>query len=321
MPVAYAVAFVFSLMFIPFLRSIKAGQPIKKIGPVWHMHKEGTPTMGGWIFIVGLTAGIAYACVRRNADLALSGALLAFALVYGLIGFVDDSQKIKKRDNDGLSASQKLALQLAASLAFIFLLRYLGYLHPQIFVPFAKVKLQVNMVVYEVFAAFVIVGAVNAVNITDGVDGVLTGVSLPVVGCLTLLALNRGVGTVAAYGFALMGGLLAFLCFNFNPAKIFMGDTGSLFIGGAICAMAFALDVPLTLAPMCLIFVFEVVSDFIQVGYFKYSRRKYGEGRRVFKMAPFHHHLEKSGWSEKRIFVVFTAVSVVCSVAAYFGSV
>jgi phospho-N-acetylmuramoyl-pentapeptide-transferase len=319
---------IFALIFIPFLRAVKAGQPIKKIGPVWHAHKEGTPTMGGWIFIFGTAAGVAVYLLRQlfnssaemeNITWKIPLALFAFSMVYGFIGFADDLKKITKRDNDGLSSKQKFFLQLAAALAFILLLRYLKFMTPNLYVPFIGATVALPMLAYEVFAAFVIVGAVNAVNITDGVDGMLTGVSLPIVACLFLIAWKWQMTEQMIFALTLGGALVGFLFFNFNPAKVFMGDTGSLFLGGAICALAFSLDVPLVLAPMCLIFIWEVISDLIQVSYFKYTKRKYGSGKRIFKMAPFHHHLEKSGWSEKKIFCVFTFISIICSVVAYCG--
>jgi len=317
---AFIGAVIFSIIFIPFLRAVKAGQPIKKIGPVWHLHKEGTPTMGGWIFIVGTLLGCGVSIWRfQDINIQVMAAMFVFGLVYGLIGFIDDLKKITKRDNDGLSSGQKFLLQLAAALAFILLLRYLNFMTPNLFIPFLGITIALPMLIYEILAAFIIVGAVNAVNITDGVDGVLTGVSLPIVACLFMLARKWQMTEQMVFALALGGGLLGFLLFNFNPAKIFMGDTGSLFLGGALCALAFSLDVPLVLAPMCLIFIWEVLSDIIQVSYFKYTKRKYGSGRRVFKMAPFHHHLEKSGWSEKKIFFVFTLISAICSVVAYYG--
>ncbi|MDR2360942.1 MAG: phospho-N-acetylmuramoyl-pentapeptide-transferase [Oscillospiraceae bacterium] len=315
----FAAAVVFAMIFIPFLRAVKAGQPIKKIGPVWHMKKEGTPTMGGWIFIVGTASGCAvFALLNPAADIKPILAIFIFALVYAVIGFIDDIKKITKRSNDGLSGFAKLLLQLAAALALILLLRYLGYLTPNLYIPFAEVTIPLPELAYEIFATFVIVGTVNAVNITDGVDGVLTGVTLPVAACFSALAFAWGSVGIGGFGIALVGGLFGFLCFNFNPAKVFMGDTGSLFLGGAIAATAFALDAPLALVPLCLIYIWEVLSDIIQVIWFKYTKRKYKEGRRVFKMAPFHHHLEKSGWSEKKIFLVFTIFSVICAAATYY---
>jgi phospho-N-acetylmuramoyl-pentapeptide-transferase len=276
--------------------------------------------MGGWIFIFGTLVGCGVSIWQfRELELQIIAAMFVIALVYGLIGFADDLKKITKRDNDGISAGQKFLLQLAAALAFILLLRYLNFMTPNLYIPFIGITLALPMLAYEIFAAFVIVGAVNAVNITDGIDGMLTGVSLPIVICLFLIALKWQMAEQMMFALALIGGLAAFLMFNFNPAKVFMGDTGSLFLGGAICALAFSLDVPLVLVPMCLIFIWEVITDIIQITHFKYTKKKYGEGKRVFKTAPFHHHLEKCGWSEKRIFFVFTLVSIVCSAAAYYG--
>jgi len=325
--VAFTAAVIFALIFIPFMRSIKAGQPIKTIGPVWHMSKQGTPTMGGWIFIVGTVAGLVLYDYTGNSSAYITHiALFVFALVYAIIGFVDDAAKVRKRDNDGMSAGMKFVLQLAVALAFLFLMRYMGYLHPNVYVPFFEITVPFPEPLYFAFAAFVIVGTVNAVNITDGVDGVLTGTSLPVVACFAAVAYVWKSYEITAFAVALFAAMLGYLLFNFHPAKVFMGDTGSLFLGGAICAMAFALDVPLILVPLGVLYIVETFSDLIQIAQAKYLRKRFGlkwkdvpEKVKIFKMAPLHHHLEKCGWSEYKIFIVFTLISTLCAVIAFFG--
>ena len=244
-----------------------------------------------------------------------------FALVFGAIGFLDDWEKIKNAQNLGLTAGMKFLLQLAAALVFVFLMRRIGFVRPNLYVPFSNAIVPIPEWLYFIFAAFVIVGTVNAVNLTDGVDGLATGTSLPV--CLFFVAVTFAWGReffeLGIFASALLGGLMGFLVYNFNPAKVFMGDTGSLFLGGAIAAMAFAYDMPLILVFIGIMFIVETLSDIIQVGYFKLSH-----GKRVFRMAPFHHHLEMGGWtgkkwSEKELFVLYTGISALFAVISLIG--
>ncbi len=310
------VTTVTGIFLVPYLRKKKAGQSIREDGPVWHMGKSGTPTMGGIMFI----AGIAFSIVVGGIGEAAAGdwrhfIIFAFSIIFALIGFLDDYEKLKKKQNLGLTAIQKFALQLAAAVVLVLLLRLEGHLTTRLYVPFFHdVFIDLPDWLYFIFAAFVIVGTVNAVNITDGIDGLAAGVSLPVAICYAVVAGVWGLSSVGLFGAALAGGLTGFLIFNFYPAKIFMGDTGSLFLGGAICATAFALNMPLALVPLGIVYIVETLSDIIQVTYFKLSH-----GKRVFKMAPLHHHLEMSGWGERRIFTVFTAISACFSILTFFG--
>ncbi len=313
--VAFVVTALVGKALIPALRRMKAGQSIKEDGPTWHMAKQGTPTMGGLMFIVGIIAAVV-AVGWQDMMAGHRGGLfvLLFSLVFGVIGYVDDYCKVKKKQNTGLSAPQKFLLQLAAAILFTVLMRYEGYLNNALYIPFANITLSLPWPAYMVFAAFVMVGCVNAVNITDGVDGLATGVTMPV--ALFFLAVSAywvqtELGIFAA---ALFGGLCAFLLYNFHPAKVFMGDTGSLFLGGAVCGMAFALDIPLILILVGTIYIAETMSDIIQVGYFKLSH-----GKRVFRMAPLHHHFEMGGWSEVKLFCVFTLITLVFCGLAFLG--
>ncbi|MBO4330887.1 MAG: phospho-N-acetylmuramoyl-pentapeptide-transferase [Oscillospiraceae bacterium] len=312
--ISFCVTALFGLLLIPLLRRLKAGQSIKRDGPIWHLSKEGTPTMGGLMFIAGMIAAVLAAFLTSLRGDAVAPAMLAFALVQGLIGFADDLRKVRRRGNKGLSGPQKFLLQLAAAVAFILLLRHKGYLSPELYIPFIGTRLHMSEPVYFVFAAFVSVGTVNAVNLTDGVDGLLSGVTLPTAICFAALAMHWGEKAQAVFAAALTAGIAAFLIFNFNPAKVFMGDTGSLFIGGALCALAFAADMPLILVPLGVIYIAEAMSDIIQVAWFKLTH-----GKRIFRMAPLHHHFEKCGWSEKKIFAVFTAVSAVFALLTWMG--
>ena len=319
MAAAFLAAFVVTALagkaLIPFLRRMKAGQSIKEIGPTWHMSKQGTPTMGGLMFILG--AAVAVAVLGWPDFLAGrfgGGFVFLFALVFGAIGYIDDYMKVKHHQNTGLTAPQKFLLQLAAAILFTVLMRSHGYLTPDLYIPFADVTLSIPWPVYMAFAAFVMVGTVNAVNITDGVDGLAAGVTMPVMFFFTVVAILWDRWELGLFSAALLGGLGAFLLYNFHPAKVFMGDTGSLFLGGAVCGLAFGLDIPLALILVGIIYIAETLSDIIQVAYFKATH-----GKRIFRMAPLHHHLEMGGWSEVKLVLVFTAITFAACLLAFFG--
>ena len=328
--IAFLVSTAFGAWLVPYLRRIKAGQEIRQDGPTWHNSKAGTPTMGGLMFILAAVI----VCLTVGFKSMLDGDyshifVLVFALIYGAIGFLDDHEKLRKKQNLGLTAKQKFLLQLVVAIAFIYLLRLVGMIESSaskphcidLYIPFFNVSFAVNEIVYVIFAAFVIVGCVNAVNITDGVDGLCSGTSIPVFVFYSALAFYwgsefLGLGIFAA---AITGGLIGFLTYNFNPAKVFMGDTGSLFLGGAVVACAFAYDMPLILVTLGIVYIVETMSDIIQVIYFKATH-----GKRFFRMAPFHHHLEMGGWTgkkwkERELFVLFTAVSAVFAVISFLG--
>lgn len=319
---AFITAVIVGRSYVPWLKKIKAGQEIKENGPTWHMSKSGTPTMGGVIFISACTL----VCLTVGFDSMRSGDfthifVLLFALVFGAIGFLDDWEKLRKKQNLGLSAKAKFLLQLVAALVFVLLLRRMGYISTHLYIPFWNTEVYIPEVIYFILAAFIIVGTVNAVNITDGVDGLASGTSIPV--CLFFAAVSFLWGdkymALGIFASALLGGLMGFLVYNFNPAKVFMGDTGSLFLGGAIAALAFAYDMPLILITLGIIYIIETLSDIIQVTYFKLTH-----GKRVFKMAPFHHHLEMGGWTgkkwkEKELFALFTSISLVFAIISFIG--
>lgn len=312
---ALAVTTLVGLVLIPFLRRKKAGQKILEIGPAWHRKKEGTPTMGGLMFIAGIAAAllaVGYPELRQGEYSHLF--VFIFALFYAAIGFLDDYEKLLKKQNLGLTAGQKFILQLVVAIVFVLLLRLTGHLTPNLYVPFFNVTLPVSEPFYLVLAALIIVGTVNSVNLTDGADGLAAGVTIPVAACFCAVAALWGKTPIGIIAAALCGALVGFLFFNFYPARVFMGDTGSLFLGGMVCALAFALDAPLILVPLCLVYIAETLSDIIQVTYFKLTK-----GKRVFKMAPLHHHFEMCGWSERKLFFVFSGVSLLCAVISYFA--
>ena len=313
--IALLGALLFGRLLLPVLRRLKLGQRILEVGPNWHKTKEGTPTMGGFFFMLAMTAAVLTAGRGEMTDGRYTHLfILLFAWICGGIGFVDDLAKVRNKRNQGLSAPQKLLLQLSAAAAFLALFRSFGYTASELAVPFTSVVLPVPWPVYLTLGILFVAGFVNAVNITDGIDGLCAGVTLPAAVFLGALALSLENTGAAVFSGALAGGLLGFLFFNFNPAKVFMGDTGSLFIGGALCGLAFAMDKPLILVVAGLVYLLEILSVILQVTYFKLTK-----GKRMFKMSPVHHHFELCGWKEKKIFAVFTAVSAGLCLLAWFA--
>ncbi len=308
----FVLSAVLGKFLIPALRALKAGQSIREVGPTWHNSKAGTPTMGGLMFMAASLICVVTGAINGRWNQVL---VLALALMFGLIGFLDDFIKVKKKRNLGLTEKQKLALQLLASAAFLASMHFTGNLSYELRIPFVQEPVcTVPVLLYLAVAVFIIVGCVNAVNLTDGLDGLASGVTSPVMLFFILAAMGLKEYGLATFPAALLGGLGGFLIYNFYPAKVFMGDTGSLFLGGAVVGLAFALDMPLVLLLVGIIYIIETLSDIIQIGYFKLTH-----GKRFFKMAPIHHHFEKCGWSEKKIWVIFVGLTLIMCVAAYFG--
>ena len=299
-------------LLLPLLRALKAGQSIREAGPTWHNSKAGTPMMGGLMFIIGLVLCLVVS-IPAMTDFSVFY-VLALALCFGLVGFLDDFFKAKFKRNLGLTSIQKALLQMAVSALYVYLLYRQGILVSSIYIPFVDVNIAIHPMLYIFFAMFVMVGCVNAVNLTDGVDGLCGSVTVPVMVFFTAAAVLKGKMDLALMPACLVGGLIAYLFYNWHPAKVFMGDTGSLFLGGAICGLAFALNMPLILLLVGLVYIIETVSVILQVGYFKLTH-----GKRLFKMSPIHHHFEMCGWKEVKICLVFSAVSVVMCVVAWLG--
>ena len=313
--VSFAITAVIGKYLIPFLRKLNFGQTILEEGPKWHKGKQGTPTMGGIMFIIGIVIATS-ACVLLYAighgmtpvsRFVFVG--LLFALLNGGIGFIDDYVKVVKKRNLGLTAKQKLALQFLAAAMYLFLM-YLCGDDTSILIPFVG---SVDLgFFYYIITAIVLVGIVNAVNLTDGIDG-LDG-SITFFACLFMMLIANVLGSstpAVIYSSAAAGGCLGFLIWNFHPAKCFMGDTGSLFLGGLICSIAFALDMQLLLLLIGLTYLLEMFSVMLQVSYFKITH-----GKRIFKMSPIHHHFEMCGWSEMKIVCVFSGFTALCGVGA-----
>ena len=310
--IACALSGLLGFLLLPVLRALKAGQSIREVGPTWHNYKAGTPMMGGLMFIFALIICLLIA-IPVMTDYSVFF-VLVLALCFGLIGFLDDFTKIKYKRNLGLTSIQKMLLQMAVSALFLYLLYRQGTLATNLYIPFFNVSIAVHPMVYIFFAMFVMVGCVNAVNITDGVDGLCGSVTIPVMIFFTVAAVAQKKMDLALMPAALVGGLVAYLFYNWHPAKVFMGDTGSLFLGGAVCGLAFALNMPLILLLVGFVYLMETLSVILQVGYFKLTH-----GKRLFKMSPIHHHFEMCGWKEVKIVLVFTGICAALCVVAWFG--
>ncbi len=303
---------VIGYFLLPVLRALKAGQSIREIGPTWHNNKAGTPMMGGLMFIFA-----AIICLAVNIPSMQEYSVfyvLILSLCFGFVGFLDDFCKIKYKRNLGLTSLQKAMLQMAVSAIYLYILYRQNIMTSAIYVPFFNITFQLHPILYIFFAMFVMVGCVNSVNLTDGIDGLSSSVTIPVMIFFAAAAFCMGRYDLALLPASLAGGLIAYLFFNWHPAKVFMGDTGSLFLGGVVCALAFALDMPLVLILVGFVYIVETLSVILQVGYFKLTH-----GKRLFKMSPIHHHFEMSGWKEEKIVLTFAGVSALMCIIAWLG--
>ncbi|WP_223192331.1 phospho-N-acetylmuramoyl-pentapeptide-transferase [Paenibacillus sedimenti] len=302
MGVAFVLALIMGPLFIPILRRMKFGQQIRTDGPQGHLKKQGTPTMGGTIILLAL----ALATLRfadKTTDLLI---LLIASLGYGLVGFLDDYIKIIFKRSLGLTAKQKLFGQLLISAVVCFLLIKEGH-STDLYIPFVELHFNPGWLYFPLMAILML-GASNAVNFTDGLDGLLAGTSAIAFGAYTVIAMNNTQPEAAIFSAAMVGAVLGFLVFNAHPAKVFMGDTGSLGIGGGLVAVAILTKAELLLAIVGGVFLVEILSVVIQVVSFK------TRGKRVFKMSPIHHHFELVGWSEWRVVITFWATGLVLAV-------
>lgn len=308
---AFAICALTGPFMIPALRRLKFGQEIREVGPSWHKSKSGTPTMGGLMFILASVVCMLFLFPNRQGIM-----LTATALAFGAIGFADDFIKVVKKRNLGLTALQKFLAQVFVSVVFVLAGMHFKLFDSSIILPFVNRPVDLTWL-YIPFAIFIMIGVPNSVNLTDGIDGLAASVSAVVSIFLTFLALSYGEGvhTVARFSAAITGGCLGFLLFNAHPAKVFMGDTGSLFLGGAICAAALMLEAPLVLVIAGFVFVMETLSVIIQVISFKST------GKRVFKMTPIHHHFEMCGWNERKIVISAIILSAVLCTIAYIACV
>ncbi len=324
--IALAITAALGFIVIPWLRKLKFGQTILDDGPVWHKSKQGTPTMGGIMFIAGTVIAIAAVVI---IDKIMGGSITAagsefkagelkakfwggllMALAFGLVGFVDDYIKVVKKRNLGLTIMQKTVVQLFICVAYLATI-YLGRgRDTAMFIPFVgNVKLGFF---FWILGVCIIYAAINAVNFTDGIDGLCASVTLSFAVAMCAIAALRKLFGFSLLACALAGACIGFIIWNRKPAKVFMGDTGSLFLGGMVVALAYAVDCPLILLLTGLLYVIEGASDVIQIGYFKLTH-----GKRIFKMAPIHHHFEMCGWGENKIVIVFTFINIIGGIAGF----
>ncbi len=315
--VAFGITAMSGFIVIPFLRKLKAGQTILDIGPKWHKAKEGTPTMGGFMFVFGTLIALilGYVLLAFKNEVGDNGLLklalgLVMSLLFMFVGFVDDYIKVVKKRNLGLRAKQKLVFQILIALSYLIALYFLDEKNTNIPLPFFG-DVNFSYFYFPIMVGFIIF-MVNSVNLTDGIDGLCTTVTLVVSLAFGVLFLWMGNTTYTIFTYALAGACFGFLIWNLKPAKVFMGDTGSMFLGGCVVAFAFASKNPLILILIGIIYVCESLSVIIQVISFKST------GKRVFKMSPIHHHFELSKWSEYKIVIVFSLITLISSVSTVY---
>lgn len=308
--VSFVVAVVLGLIILPILKKLKISQEERSEGPKSHLSKKGTPTMGGIISIIAIilltvATGLLYA---KNGEIEVVKRLipLLFAAVgFGIVGFIDDFKKMVLKNTEGLKPSYKMLGLLIIAVCFVIYILNVLNIGSDIYIPIIKTYVNIPVWIYIPFAILVMLATTNAVNLTDGIDGLATSVTTIIIACLSVIGVIFNVREVIIFGSIVCGCNLAFLLFNLHPAKVFMGDTGSLMLGGVIAGMALMLKMPLLLILIALIPVIETLSVMIQVTYFKKT------GKRVFKMTPIHHHFELSGWSENKVVTVFSLITLV----------
>ena len=329
--VAFGISFGLGYVVIPFLHKLKFGQTILDIGPKWHKKKQGTPTMGGILFIIGTVfAFVAVALVSKalgndiigtneilskSMNIKIWGGLV-MALGFAFIGFLDDYIKVVKKRNLGLTIKQKTVLQIVLMLGYLLTL-FLNDPTGSMFIPF--VGMVETKALFWAIGIAVIYCTTNAVNFTDGIDGLCGSVTVTAAASFIVIGALRNCLGVSLLAAALAGGLIGYLIWNWHPAKVMMGDLGSMFLGGLIVALSYAVDCPFIILLIGIIYVAEFGSDIIQIGYFKLTH-----GKRIFKMAPIHHHFEMCGWKEVKIVKIFSFVNLLGGIAAillfYFGN-
>ena len=312
--ITFAISVICGIITIPILKKLKIGQIERDDGPASHLKKQGTPTMGGIIMIVAIIIATVGACiffsVTNNQELIKRLIpLLIITIAFGMIGFIDDFKKLVLKNTDGLKPKYKMLGLLIIAVIYVLFLVYGFNLGTDTYIPIFKIYINIPVFLYIPLAVLVILSTTNAINLTDGVDGLASSVSCLIITCLTVIGISNQMYEVSIFGSIVIGATLGFLIFNLHPAKVFMGDTGSLMLGGVISLIALYLKMPLLLVVIAIIPVLEALSDIIQVMYYKKT------GKRVFKMAPLHHHFELSGWKENKIVVVFSLITLIaCAV-------
>ncbi len=307
--IAFFATFLLGMIVVPKLKKFKIGQIVRDDGPKSHLKKNGTPTMGGIIMLVVVIIMLGVYSFRYHELILAIVAILGF----GIIGFIDDYKKLIMKDTKGLSPMKKIIGLFIVTSVFIILYINVFNLGTDLIIPLINQPLTLSIGAFVIFTAFVLLATSNAVNLTDGLDGLAAGVVAIIMTFFTIVAVKQGNYEMTILGSTTVGTCIAFLIFNINPAHIFMGDTGSLALGGAIASIAIILKMPLYLVIVALVCIIDTVSVIIQVTYFKLTK-----GKRIFKMAPFHHHLELCGIKETKVVLIFWIVTAICCIVAYF---
>ena len=307
--VSFIATVILGAIVVPILKKKKIGQVVREDGPQSHLQKNGTPIMGGIVIILVVTAILAFFA----KDYPILVMPIVAVLGYGLVGFLDDFKKLILKDPEGLSPKKKMIGLFIVTIALIVLYLYVFKLGTSIIIPVFAQPISLGIPVFILFMTFILLGTTNAVNLTDGLDGLATGVTAIIMTFFTLAALKQQNTAMAIFSASMVGSCIGFLLFNMHPAKVFMGDTGSLALGGAVAIVALILKMPLYLAIVALVCIIDTISVMLQVVYFKMTG-----GKRLFKMAPFHHHLELSGYKETTVVLAFWIVTVICCTIAYF---
>ena len=314
---SFVVSTILGIIIIPILKLFKVGQIERSDGPESHLKKQGTPTMGGLIIAAAVFIVCTFLYVQYSKkDITLARNILPLLFVtigFGLVGFIDDFKKLVLKNTKGLKPLYKMIGLLIVAVIYTLFLTNVLKIGTDIYIPFIKEYINLPMWAYIPFAIFVLLGTTNAVNLTDGIDGLSTTVTTIILTCLTVISIIFGVKEVTLVGSALVGACLGFLLFNLHPAKVFMGDTGSLLLGGAIAGISLYLKNPLILIIIALIPIIETISVMMQVAFFKKT------GKRIFKMAPIHHHFELSGWSENKVVSVFSIITLALCIIGIYG--
>ena len=307
--ISFGLTIILSLCIIPYLRKLKVGQVVRTDGPESHLKKSGTPTMGGIMMLIAMLTILIIFAFKYHV-LILPIVLIAG---FGIVGFIDDRKKLVEHSSDGISAKMKMVLLFVFSAIFIVLYLTIFDFGTELIIPFLDVPFNLSLGIFILFTMLVLLGTINAVNLTDGLDGLCSGVVAIVMTFFTVVAVKNGDAPMIILGASTVGATLGFLIFNVKPAKVFMGDTGSLALGAAIASIAIIMKMPIYLLIVALIPVVETLSVAMQVIYFKMTK-----GKRLFKMAPLHHHFELSGMKETQVVIMFWAITAVLSVVAYF---
>ena len=310
---SFITSIILGIIIIPILKKLKVGQIERDDGPKSHLKKQGTPTMGGIIIIITMILVItgAYIYLTATGQNEVANKLLPMLLIsigFGTIGFIDDFKKLVLKNTKGLKPSYKIIGLLIISVAYVVYLLQFMHFDTESYIPIAKTYIVMPIYIYIPFAIIVILATTNAINLTDGIDGLSSSVSAIIITCLAVIGMIFAMPEVSIFGSVVIGAVLGFLMFNLHPAKVFMGDTGSLLLGGVISAIALYLKMPILLLVIALIPVLETLSVIIQVAYYKKT------GKRIFKMAPLHHHFELSGWKENKVVIVFSIITLILCV-------